>query len=94
MQAHVQKQIEKMSKVMIGEIKVYRKDQRIPSLLKMWPRKQFNYDHFMLKIEDVWKMVGCNGMDRAIMCTWQSKFRDANEEKKRGECLVSTFISC
>ena len=61
MQAHACKQIEKMSMVMISEIKAYRSDCRIPSSLKMWPRKQFDYAHFMHKTEDVQKMVGCTG---------------------------------
>ncbi len=80
---------------MIGEIKLYRKDRRIPFSLKMWPRKQFNYDHFMRKIEDVRKMVGCNGTDGAIVCTWQSKFHDANGEKKGGSvsCLPSSVVN-
>ena len=53
MQAHACKQIEKMSKVMINEIKTYRRDWCIPSLLKMWPKRQFDYAHFMCKTEDV-----------------------------------------
>ena len=76
---------------MISEIKVYRKDRLIPSLLKMWPRKQFNYDHFVHKIEDVSKMVVCNGTDGAVVCTWQSKFCDANGERKKGECLSKSL---
>jgi hypothetical protein len=84
MQAHVCKQIEKMSKVMIREIKEYRRDRCIPSSLKMWPRNQFDYAHFMRKTEDVRKMVGCTGTDGAVVCTWQCKFRDAKGEKKQG----------
>ena len=68
-QAHVRKQIEKMCKVMISEIKAYRKDRCIPSSLKMWPRKKFDYTHFMHKTEDVRKMVGCTGTDGAVVCT-------------------------
>ena len=84
MQAHVRKQIKKMSKVMISEIKAYWRDRCIPSLLKMWPRKQFDYAHFMRKTEDVRKMAGCTGTDGAIVCTWNCKFRDAKGEKKKG----------
>ena len=53
MLAHACKQIEKMSKVMISEIKAYRRDRCIPSSLKMWPKRQFDYAHFMRKTEDV-----------------------------------------
>ena len=88
MQAHVRKQIEKMRKVMIGEI-----DCGIPSLLKMLPRKQFNYHHFMHKIEDVQKMVGCNGMDGAVVCNGSASSVMLMGGGKRGECLVSSFIS-
>jgi len=84
MQATVQCQIEKMCKVMITEIKQYRKDRCIPSSLRMWPRKQFNYGHFMRKIEDVRKMVGCNGIEGAVVCTWHSKFSNADGERKKG----------
>jgi uncharacterized protein YsxB (DUF464 family) len=84
MQATVQRQIEKMCKVMITEIKQYRKDRCIPSSLKMWPKKQFNYGHFMRKIEDVRKMVGCNGIEGAVVCTWRSKFSDADGDRKKG----------
>ena len=35
-------------------------------------------------------MVGCNGTDGAVVCTWQSKFRDANGERKKGG--VSRFF--
>ena len=89
MLAHACKQIEKMSKVMISEIKAYRRDRCIPSSLKMWPKRQFDYAHFMRKTEDVRKMVGCTGTDGAVVCTWQSKFRDAKGEKKKGgvSCL-------
>ena len=38
----------------------------------------------MHKTEDVRKMVGCTGTDGAVVCTWQSKFRDAKGEKKKG----------
>ena len=92
MLAHACKQIEKMSKVMISEIKAYQRDRCIPFSLKMWPKRQFDYAHFMCKTEDVRKMVGCTGTDGAVVCTWQSKFRDAKGEKKKGG--VSCLFLC
>ena len=80
----IQCQIEKMSKVMIKEIMTYRKDCGIPSSVKMWPRKQYDYIHFARKIEDVRKMVGCNGNEGAIVCTWRTKFHDVDGNRKKG----------
>jgi hypothetical protein len=38
----------------------------------------------MRKIEDVRKMVGCNGIEGAVVYTWRSKFSDADGERKMG----------
>ena len=63
-------QIERMSKVMIHEIKHYQRDCGIPSLEKMWLRQSYVYVHYVPKIQDVRKMEGCNGMDGAVVSTW------------------------
>ncbi len=81
-------QIERMSKVMIHEIKHYQREHGIPSSVNMWPRKSYNYVHYVRKIEDVCKMVGCNGKDCAVVSTWQVKLSDAQGKQKKEVCLV------
>ena len=83
-QVEIRRQIEKMSRVMIKEISEYRKDRGIPSSLKMWHRKHYDYVHFMRKIEDVRKMIGCNGKEGAIVCTWRTKLSDSDGQRKKG----------
>ncbi len=63
-------QIERMSNVMIREIKHYQRDRGIPSSVKMWSRKSYDYVHYVHKIEDVYKMVGCNRKDGTVVTTW------------------------
>ena len=63
-------QIERMSNVMIREIKHYQRDCGIPSSVKMWLRKSYDFIDYMWKIEDVCKMVGCNGKDGTVVTTW------------------------
>ena len=55
---------------MISEITACRKECSIPTLIKMLPRKQYKYIHYMQKLEDVRKMVGCNGLEGAAVSTW------------------------
>ena len=39
---------------------------------------------FARKIEDVCKMVGCNGNEGAIVCTWHTKLCDVDGNRKKG----------
>jgi hypothetical protein len=76
--------IERMSKVMLCERKHYLKDRGISFLVMMWPRESYYYVNYVRKIQDVWKMVGCNVIDGAIVRTWQAKLSDAQGQRKKG----------
>ena len=93
MQAHACKQIEKMSKVMINEIKTYRRDRCIPSLLKMWPKRQFDYAHFMRKTEDVQKWWGALEQMEQLCVHGSPSSVTLKGKRKREECLVCFFTS-
>jgi hypothetical protein len=83
-QVETRRQIEKMSRVMITEISEYQRDHGIPSSLKTWRRKHYDYVNFMQKIEDVRKMIGCNGAEGVIVCQWRTKLSDADGQRKKG----------
>lgn len=68
---------------MIKETSQYQRDLGISSSLKMWHRKNYDYVHFMRKIEGVRKMIGCNGKEGAIVSTWHTKLSDSDGQRKK-----------
>ena len=76
-------QFKKISNLMLCDIAWYVRNINIPSSLNILPKKKYNYVHFLHKIEDAWRIVGCIGIDGVAVCTWHQKLSDHSGRRKK-----------